>query len=111
MLQGEPTIWVPNISAFCFGAYYVYTFNTYKAAHVNMLPQYASIGIAAAATGALCVGIPEQAGSIIGHTAIVIVAVMFGGPLASIKTVLKDKSTKSLPFAFTIATLVNCVGK
>ena len=108
-LLGEPTIWAPNISAFCFGAYYVYQFNLYKAPHVNMTPQYAAIAIAAAATGGLCIGLPDDAGFIIGHCAIVIVAVMFGGPLASISTVLKDKSTKSLPFAFTVATLVNCV--
>ena len=68
-----------------------------------------AIAIAAAATGGLCIGLPDDAGFIIGHCAIVIVAVMFGGPLASISTVLKDKSTKSLPFAFTVATLVNCV--
>lgn len=109
LLQGEPTIWAPNISAFCFGAYYVHTFNKYKADHINMTPQYASIGIAAAATGGLCIGVPEQAGFIIGHVAIGIVAIMFGGPLASIKTVIKDKSTKSLPFAFTVATFINCV--
>jgi uncharacterized protein with PQ loop repeat len=108
-LLNEPTIWAPNISAFFFGAYYVHTFNTYKANHVNMTPQYAAIALAAAATGGVCLGMPEQAGSIIGHVAIGIVAIMFGGPLASIKTVFKDKSTKSLPFAFTCATLVNCV--
>ena len=34
---------------------------------------------------------------------------MFGGPLAAVKTVLADKSTKSLPFSFTVASFVNCV--
>jgi uncharacterized protein with PQ loop repeat len=106
-LQGEPTIWAPNISAFLFGAYYVHTYSKYTTR--NMMPQYAAIGAFGAGAGALCVGLPEQAGSIIGHLGIGIVAVMFGGPLASIKTVLEDKNTKSLPFAFTVASLVNCV--
>ena len=34
--------------------------------------------------------------------------IMFGGPLASIKTVLKDKSTESMPFGFTCLVLMNC---
>lgn len=50
----------------------------------------------------------EQALNIIGLAGCGIVVVMFGGPLATIKTVLKDKSTASLPFAFTLAAFVNC---
>jgi len=34
--------------------------------------------------------------------------VMFAGPLASIRTVLNSKNTKSLPFGFTCAMTVNC---
>ena len=33
---------------------------------------------------------------------------MFGGPLASIQHVIATKNTKSIPFAFTCATFVNC---
>ena len=109
LLQGEPTIWVPNITAFAFGSVYVWKFSQFAAPSVNMNIQYGAIGVAAAATAGLCVGVPEQAGFIIGHVAIGIVAIMFGGPLASIKTVIKDKSTKSLPFAFTVAAFVNCI--
>jgi len=51
----------------------------------------------------------ETAAPIVGLEACAVVMVMFSGPLTTIKTVLKEKSTASLPFAFTMATIVNCV--
>ena len=38
-----------------------------------------------------------------------IVIVMFGGPLATLKTVWEEKSTASLPFAFSVASFANCL--
>ena len=40
-LQGEPTIWAPNISAFLFGTYYVHTYSKYTT--TNMMPKSAQI--------------------------------------------------------------------
>jgi uncharacterized protein with PQ loop repeat len=50
----------------------------------------------------------EQALNYVGTLGCAIVVVMFAGPLSAIKTVLKDKSTASLPFSFTAASFVNC---
>jgi solute carrier family 50 protein (sugar transporter) len=52
---------------------------------------------------------PDVAINTLGYVGVGMVIVMFGGPLATIKTVLKEKSTASLPFGFTIASFVNCV--
>jgi len=46
--------------------------------------------------------------NIVGIGGDVIVVAMFGGPLVAIKTVIEEKSTRSLPFAFTVAAFVNC---
>ena len=51
----------------------------------------------------------DEAASIIGNMAVLFCVAMFGSPLASLKTVLKTKSAKSIPLPFTLATVVNCV--
>merc|ERR1712137_584762 len=48
------------------------------------------------------------ASSVIGSVAVGMCVVMFSGPLAALRTVLQQKSTKSLPFPMMIATIANC---
>lgn len=50
----------------------------------------------------------DTAVNVIGIGGDAIVVAMFGGPLVAIKTVIQEKSTRSLPFAFTVAAFVNC---
>ena len=108
LLKSDFTIILPNISGFFFGAYYTYTFSLYT--ERNMIPYYAGIaaGIGFCATMATSL---ETAAAVnaIGIFGCGIVATMFGGPLGSIKTVIEDKNTDSLPVAFTLATFVNCI--
>ena len=108
LLKSDFTIILPNISGFFFGAYYTYTFSLYT--ERNMIPYYAGIaaGIGFCATMATSL---ETAAAVnaIGLFGCGIVATMFGGPLGSIKTVIEDKNTDSLPVAFTLATFVNCI--
>lgn len=107
LLKSDFTIILPNISGFFFGAYYTYTFSLYT--ERNMIPYYAGVaaGIGFCATVATSL---ETAAAInaIGLFGCGIVATMFGGPLGSIKTVIEDENTDSLPVAFTLATFVNC---
>jgi hypothetical protein len=78
-MRSEPTIWAPNITAFLFGSYYLYTFNQYKAKGVSMTPSLAGVAVASLATGGVIAAFdPATAGDIIGHAGIGIVAVMFG---------------------------------
>ena len=51
----------------------------------------------------------ETALNVLGYTGVGFVVVMFGGPLATMRTVIEQRSTASLPFAFTIAAFVNCL--
>lgn len=111
---GNSAIALPNIPALVMGAFYWYTFQKYCPPGATHLPYSLKthyIGAAAIATGVIgaAVALPtEAAQNVIGIVGDAIVIAMFGGPLAAIKTVVKDKSTKSLPLTFTLAAFVNC---
>jgi len=65
---------------------------------------------AIAATGAVVSLLPyATSAALLGPIADVAVIIMFGGPLAATFTVLKEKSTRSMPFGFTFAINVNCL--
>eukprot|EP00299_Pterocystis_sp_00344_P007148 c2173_g1_i1.p1 GENE.c2173_g1_i1~~c2173_g1_i1.p1 ORF type:complete len:222 (-),score=48.22 c2173_g1_i1:65-730(-) len=103
------TIVVPNISCVAFGAYYVATFARYTPRSA-MIPHYiggASI-IASAATLAAVLPTPTAINAL-GIMGCTVVVVMFSGPLAVFRTVIREKSTDSMHFGFTIAAFVNCV--
>ena len=50
-MRSDPTIWVPNITAFLFGSYYLYTFNQYKAKGASVDAIDCWCGVASMATG------------------------------------------------------------
>lgn len=109
-VKGDVTIIAPNITGILFGAYYVKTFATYAPSGVSMTPYYAGIAaLSGSVTAAAAFLDTAVAIDVIGLTGCAVVAVMFGGPLGSIKTVLKDKNTNSLPMHFTAASTVNCL--
>lgn len=111
VLAGEPTIWVPNITAFLFGSYYwyVYAQNTTQ----SMVPW---VGGAAGAIG--LIGYLGTTDSMVagfepkfalGVLLNAVVVAMFGGPLQAIKGVIDSKDTSSIPFPFAFATFANCL--
>lgn len=109
-LNNDPTIMLANVSGFILGTYYMSTYATYRPKDVSMTPHYAVGATVMSAAALAAVALPvETAIPLIGFTACAVVVVMFSGPLASIQTVLKEKSTASIPFSFTLATVVNCV--
>ena len=104
------TIVVPNMSGFFFGAYYVYTFAKFVPPKFSMSQYYG--GIAAMIGTVLRMAITLETSlalDAIGLTGCAVVAVMFGGPLGSIKTVLRVKNTTSLSVPFTVAAFINCL--
>jgi len=114
VLLDNPAIWAPNLPALAMGGLYTAVFLRYCPADANWLPLTRSwhlAGIAAAvglSVGLAAVLPSDQAANIIGTVAVGVCIVMFTGPLAAMKTVLQDRSTKTLSLPMTIATVVNC---
>jgi len=108
---GEPTIWVPNITAALFGSYYwsIYAKNT----TASMAPWYGGGAIAVGGILGLAASSDTIGGYeprfILGLYLNAVVVAMFGGPLSALGNVIKTKNTASIPFPFAIATFANCL--
>jgi len=109
LLVSNPSLYLTNFSAIFFGSYYVYTFNKYLDPSASMKPHFAAIiaGIAGV-IGTVSILPVETSVNVLGIVGDILVVIMFGGPLAVIKTVIATKSTAALPFGFTAASFVNC---
>ena len=98
----------PNVTALAMGAAYTGVFWKYAAMPMTMYLGAGAAGLAA--TYGIVAALPvDQALNVLGYLGVGMVIVMFGGPLATIKTVVEEKSTASLPFAFTLASFANCI--
>jgi len=115
MLLGESAIWAPNVPAFVMGSLFTAAFYKNCPSNADWLPGTKNMhlaGIAANIIGitAVAQSFPAaEAANIIGTYGCAVVVVMFSGPLVAIKEVIATKSTASLPFAMTLATIANCV--
>jgi solute carrier family 50 protein (sugar transporter) len=49
----------------------------------------------------------DQATSMLGMTGCVLASIMFAGPLAAVRTVIEEQSTRSLPLGFTLGVTLN----
>ena len=104
----NPGIWLPNLTAIIMGSYYWATYYNNCPAGANHLPgpmsaHFAGVGAIAAGVLGAAYALPvETSQYAIGITGDIICVAMFTGPLVAIKTVMAEKSTKSLPFAFTL---------
>jgi hypothetical protein len=116
------TIWVPNITAFLFGAYYWKVY----AAHSKSSPILPLIGGAGAVGGIGYLGYLAATGNadfmpgttFLGETFTphfalglylnAVVVAMFGGPLGALKEVKATGNTSLIPFPFAVATFANC---
>lgn len=114
IVSGLPAVWLPNIVGFAAGAYYTTIFLRHCPDGADWLPLKAwhhKLGVLASIGAVTSIGVflPEEEAfrllTVICATGMI---ATFGGPLAAIKTVLREKSTRSLPFLFTLATLLNC---
>lgn len=115
ILKKESKIWATNGIGVIFGMFYFLRFIKYAPSKSPTFPgsigQHISacIAVLAASAGVTALFPVDEAASIIGNMAVLFCVAMFGSPLASLKTVLKTKSAKSIPLPFTLATVVNCV--
>ncbi len=116
------TIWVPNITAFLFGAYYWKTYNEYSKS--SAVPALAAGAAAVGAIGYL--GYMAANGNVdtgyvvpilnealtpqlaLGLYLNAVVVAMFGGPLGALKEVNETGNTSLIPFPFAVATFANC---
>ena len=107
-LRNDMSVLVPNITSLVMGTYYTRVFaqNTEQ----NMMPHYAAIAGVAAVTAGFAASLDTTiAADYTGYLGMVIAAIMVGGPMATINTVLKEKSTRSLRLPFAVATVFNAL--
>ena len=109
LLQGLPPVWLPNIPAVAFGAYYWHTFRANAPATFPMQKYYTGAGVCLAGIAGTVAALPaETAAFVLGLAGNAAVVAMFSGPLVAIKTVMDQRSTASLPLPMAVATFVNC---
>ena len=105
----DPTIYLPNLPAFLMGGYYASQFLAHKPPETSALPVYAGFGSIACACGAIAATQPpESAAMAIGYVGSGVCVAMFSGPLLAIRTVLHERSARSIPPAFSLASTTNC---
>lgn len=114
LLIENSAVWLSNSAPVFFGAVYSAIFMKYCPADANWLPGSKSLHLAGMALAvAFCGGTVltqerEVAASTIASVAICMVVIMFAGPLTVMRNVIKQKSTKDLPFPMMLATVANC---
>jgi len=114
LVAGHPAVLSINAISTILGLHYWYVFRQHCPPGADWLPysmatHQAVLLTTIAASGAAVMLLPyATCASLLGPIADVAVIIMFGGPLAATFTVLKEKSTRSMPFGFTLAINVNC---
>lgn len=102
-----------NLSAFLLGLYYIRTFVKYSPSDaVKRLRNLVKTSLLAFLLFVLpCIMIlsASRAKLVLGSAGCAIAVIMFAGPLGAIKTVLRERNTKSLPVGFVFASIINCV--
>ena len=109
-LQGDPTIYLSNIPALVMGGLYAQQFAAHRAPDAPpVLPVYCGFGGIAATCGAIAVTQPPDAAAMaIGYIGSSVCVAMFSGPLLAIRAVLRERSARSIPPAFSVASTTNC---
>uniref|UniRef100_A0A7R9WUL4 Sugar transporter SWEET1 n=1 Tax=Craspedostauros australis TaxID=1486917 RepID=A0A7R9WUL4_9STRA len=112
VLKSESKIWSTNILGMVLGTYY---FTQYiKWIPKKMIPDatrdhYRGITGIILATLAIAYVLPIQDPStVVGNIAVLFCMILFGSPLIVLRSAIRDRSAKSLPLPFTIATIINC---
>ena len=110
LLQGDPTIYLCSIPAVVMGGIYAQQFAAFNAPDAPaVLPMYCGFGSIAAACGAIAVTQPPEAAVMaIGCIGSGLCVAMFSGPLLSIRSVLRERSARSIPPVFSVASTANC---
>jgi len=108
VLTKDPTVLIPNLSGLGFGLYYTYVFQKY--ASYSLIKYYSGALLICSTVGAFIFFFPaEEARAYIGYLGCTLAIVLMSSPLAALGTVLRTKSTASMPFAQSIATFMNAL--
>eukprot|EP00056_Hartaetosiga_gracilis_P017652 m.8008 g.8008 ORF g.8008 m.8008 type:complete len:323 (+) comp5983_c0_seq1:43-1011(+) len=99
-------VMLPNLSGAAFGLVYTAIYLRYaEKIPVGLLA--GSGALISTITAVAIMGDTETVVPYIGIVGDVLAVILMASPLATIKTVLKEKSTRALPFAISLATLFN----
>lgn len=103
-LLGDMTVMLPNLSGTLFGALYSAIYLKY--ATTTQAPWLLASATVISATTIAALSIPtEHVLPYIGLTGDVLAVILMASPLVTIRTVLAEKSTKSLPFPTSLVSL------
>eukprot|EP00898_Chlorokybus_atmophyticus_P001317 jgi/Chlat1/2186/Chrsp17S02748 len=108
VLKSDLTVLAPNVSGLLFGTYYTYVFATNSSQSLNKYYAGAA-GVAAAAAGMATMLSAPTSITGIGLLGCTMAIILMGSPLAAMSTVIKEKSTASMPFAMSLATFCNAM--
>jgi len=107
-LLQNPTIMLPNVTAIGMGLGYCYTFCRYRSPQAVVAPHLAvSAGVCAFVLGSAAALPLPAAQNAIGYLGCFVCAGMFMGPLAAMRSVLRDRSAASIPVGFTLFSTLN----
>mmetsp|Transcript_66119 Transcript_66119/g.138104 ORF Transcript_66119/g.138104 Transcript_66119/m.138104 type:complete len:384 (-) Transcript_66119:575-1726(-) len=114
LLVSNPAIWSPNILAIVLGLRYWQVYHKYCPPGANWLPftqthHVAGLIATILACGAACTLLDDASAlTALGLLGNVMTIKMFGGPLAAMRTVIREKSTRALTLGFTLVVNLNC---
>ncbi|CAE8606495.1 unnamed protein product [Polarella glacialis] len=114
LMIANPAVWTPNLCATFLGLYYSWVYSRYCPPGADWLPfrlPHHALGFVATAAVCLVASLclpTESALTVLGLTGNLMTVIMFGGPLASIRTVISEQSTRSMALGFTCIINLNC---
>eukprot|EP00549_Striatella_unipunctata_P009078 CAMPEP_0118691472 /NCGR_PEP_ID=MMETSP0800-20121206/10699_1 /TAXON_ID=210618 ORGANISM="Striatella unipunctata, Strain CCMP2910" /NCGR_SAMPLE_ID=MMETSP0800 /ASSEMBLY_ACC=CAM_ASM_000638 /LENGTH=234 /DNA_ID=CAMNT_0006589255 /DNA_START=261 /DNA_END=965 /DNA_ORIENTATION=- len=110
-LKKQSSIWAPNLIGLGLGLYYLRSFIRFSPPESPTLPgtvQQHLSGLVALGVAILGAVLASVKPAIVGQLAVLFCIALFASPLASLQTVLRTKSARSIPLPFTLVSLVNC---
>lgn len=109
LLLGNPAVWTPNFMAALLGMYYMRIYCKHcDVGHLlksHIVKVLATMGFSVFAYTFLP---HDVALNLLGITGNVMTIFMFGGPLAAIRTVIREQNTRALNLGFTCIVNLNC---
>lgn len=114
LIVGNPAIWTPNFIAMLLGLRYWKEFRTFCPPNADWLPltekHHRLVFFGTAALCGIAASAMETSAALtcLGLTGNVMTLKMFGGPLAAMRTVIREKSTKAMALGFTLIVNLNC---
>jgi len=104
-MKGDMTVFVPNFSSVIVGFICVIVYHIYSKYGIKSLYYCVSLGLIIVAIIYKIYNLPD----LLGYIGVVMAVLLMGSPLATLGTVLKEKSTAALPFYPSLMTFFNAL--